>query len=200
MFRCETWTTYLQHTKQLKRFHTRTLHMIMGIFWQESVTNQEAMDRAGSTCIEPKLLKAHLRGSGHIIRMSDSCIPRQLLYGELMQGSLKQGRPKLRFKDSPRSKLKRRGIGPRELEACAADRSAWRSLTSRTAAAFQEDRRQGLAAARDRCHRAVSTSIQTTDYRCDSCVRPALGCGVTGALIAESKDCAIIGYRRITNN
>ena len=88
-----------------------------------------------------------------------------------MCGSSKQGRPKLRFKDTPKSKLKWSRISPRELEASAADRSAWRSLTSRRADAFEEDRRQRLAAARDRRHRAASASTRATDYRCDTCGR-----------------------------
>ena len=98
-------------------------------------------------------------------------IPRHLLHGELMCGSHKQGRPKLRSKGTLKSKLKWSGIGPRELEATAADRSAWRSLTSRTSAAFEGDRRQRLAAARDRRHRAASASTRTTDHRCDTCGR-----------------------------
>ena len=129
---------------------------------------QEILDRVGSTSINSMLLKAQLRWTGHVIRMTDSRKPRQLLYSELLQGSRKHERPKLRFKNTMKSELKWSGTCPRELEASAADRSEWRSLTSRTAAAFEEDRRQRLAAARDRHHRAVSASIQTTDYRCET--------------------------------
>ena len=52
LYGCETWTTYRRHIKQLEQFHTRTLRMIMGILWQDRVTNQEVLDRAGSTGIE----------------------------------------------------------------------------------------------------------------------------------------------------
>ena len=61
-----------------------------------------------------------------------------------------------------KTKLKYSGISPRELEASTADRSAWRSLTSRAAAAFEEDRPQRLDAARGRRHRAASASTRTT--------------------------------------
>ena len=101
--------------------------------------------------------------------MSYRRIPTQLLYCELMHGSSKQGRHKLRIKDTLKSKLKWSGISPCEREASAADRSAWRSLTSRAAAAFEEARRQRLDAARDRRHRAASASSQTTGYRCETC-------------------------------
>ena len=95
-----------RHIKQLEQFHTRALRMIMGIRWQDRVTNQDVLDRAGSTSMESMLLKAQLRWTGHAIRMSNSRTPRQLLYGELMCGSCKQGRPKLRFKDTLKSELK----------------------------------------------------------------------------------------------
>ena len=93
-------TTNHRHIKQLEQFHTRALRMVRDIRWQDRVTNQEVLDRAGSTSIESLLLKAQLRWTGHVIRMSDSRIPRQLLYGELRHGSRKQGKPKLRFKDT----------------------------------------------------------------------------------------------------
>ena len=76
------------------------LVIIMGIRRQDRVTNQEVLDRAGSTSIEAMPLKAGLRWTGHAITMTDSRTPRQLLYGELMQGSRKQGRPKLRINSS----------------------------------------------------------------------------------------------------
>ena len=171
LYGCETWTTYCRHIKQREQFHTRTLSMFKGIHWQNRVTHREVLDRAGSTSIESMLRKVQLRWTGHVVRMTDSRIPRQLLYSELMRGSRKQGRPKPRLKDTLKRKLKWSGIGPRELEASAADRSAWRSLTSRTAAAFEEDRRQRLAAARDIRHRAASPSTRTTDCRSDTCGR-----------------------------
>ena len=39
------------------------------------------------------LLKSCLCWTGHVIRMEDHCIPKQLLFGELEQGHRKQGRP-----------------------------------------------------------------------------------------------------------
>ena len=91
---CESWTTYRRHIKQLEQFHTRALRTIMDTGWQDRVTNQEVLERTGSTSIEPMLQKAQLRWTGHVVRMSDSRIPRQLLYGELMHGPIKQGRPR----------------------------------------------------------------------------------------------------------
>ena len=171
LYGCETWTLYRRHIKQLEQFHNRSLRMIMNIRWQDRVTNQEVLDRADSTSIESLLLKAQMRWTGHVVRMDGSRIPRQVMYGELKEGSRKQGRPKLRYKDALKSNLKWSGIQPRQLEACASDRSGWRSLTSKAITAFDEDRRQRLAAARDRRHRAASTSVQNTNFQCNTCGR-----------------------------
>ena len=143
--------------------------MIIVIRFQDRVTHQQVLDRAGSTSIESMLLKAQLRWTGHVIKMIESRIPKQLPNAELMQGPREQGRPKLRFNDTMKSNLKWNSISPRELEASTAYRPAWESLTSQAAAAFKEDRRQRLAPARDRRHRAEPPSIQTTDYSCNTC-------------------------------
>ena len=190
--------TYHRHIKMLEQVHTRSLRVNMGIRWQDRVTNQAVLVRAGSTSIESKPLKAQLCWTGRVIRMSDSRIPRQLLYSELVQGSCKRERPKLRNKDTLKSKLKWSSIKLCDLESSAADRSAWRSFTLRAAAAFEEDWHQRLTAARDRRYRAAPASIQTTDCCYNTCVIAALDCGVTCTLIAESADCVIVGHRWTT--
>ena len=125
LYRCETWTLYRRHVKQLEQFHTRSLRSIMRIRWQDRVTNQEVLDRANSTSIEAKILQAQLRWTGHVIRMDETRIPRQLFYGELVSGHRKQGRPKKRYKDNLKTNLKWAGVHPKELETSAADRSGW---------------------------------------------------------------------------
>ena len=63
----------------------RALRSILGMRWQDRITNLEVLDRAECTSIETLLNKAQLRWVGQIIRMDDPRMPRQLLYGELMR-------------------------------------------------------------------------------------------------------------------
>ncbi|KAI8491112.1 PtdIns(3,5)P(2) sythesis regulation factor [Branchiostoma belcheri] len=146
LYGCETWTPYRRHIKQLEKFHMRSLRTIMNIRWQDKISNQEVLDRAQSSSIEALLLKAQLRWSGHVSRMDDSRIPRQLLYGELKLGSRRRGRPKLRYKDVLKNNLQWCGIKPSEFEAAAADRPAWRTLVTKATSAFEEERRRRLEA------------------------------------------------------
>ncbi|KAL8569000.1 hypothetical protein ACOMHN_038524 [Nucella lapillus] len=99
LYGCETWTLYRRHIRQLEHFHMRSLRSILGIKWQDRITNLEVLDRAGTTSIEAMILKTQLRWTGHVIRMDSDRIPKQLLYGELCRGKRKQGRPLKRFKD-----------------------------------------------------------------------------------------------------
>ena len=71
----------------------------MDIRWLDKVTNLQVLDRANAVSIEALLSKAQLRWTGHVIRMDASRMPRQILYGELMRGSRKKGRPKKQYKD-----------------------------------------------------------------------------------------------------
>ena len=45
------------------------------------------------------LKQRHLRWLGHLVRMADGRIPKDLLYRELVQGKHPRGRPQLRYKD-----------------------------------------------------------------------------------------------------
>ena len=70
------------------------------------VTNTEVFERTNCISIEAMLLKSFLRWTGHVIRMEDHRIPKQLLFGELVQGYRKQGRPCKSFKDTVKAGLK----------------------------------------------------------------------------------------------
>ena len=45
LYGCETWTLYRRHVKKLESFHMRALCYILGIKWQNRVTNLEVLDR-----------------------------------------------------------------------------------------------------------------------------------------------------------
>ena len=161
LYGCETWTLYRRHLRKLEQFHTRSLHSIMRIRWQDRISSQEVLERASTTSIETIVLKAPLRWTGHVIRMDKARIPSQLFHGELSQGRRSQVRPKKRYKDNLKSNLKWAGIHPKELESAAANRSGWRATVHSAARNFEHDRRLCIAAARDRRKRATNAPITT---------------------------------------
>ena len=171
LYGCETWTVYRWHLKQLERFHQRALRSILGIRWQDRATNTEVFKRTNCISIEAMLLKSCLRWTGHVIRMEDQRIPKQLLFGELEQGHRRQGRPCKRFKDTVKAGLQWCDIPPTELVATALDRQRWRTLTQSASSALEEEHCHQAQSARERRHLAACIPATNANFQCPDCAR-----------------------------
>ena len=170
LYGCETWTLYRKQIKQLEGFHMRSLRRIMDIRWQDKVTNLQALDRANAVSIEALLFKAQLRWTGHVIRMDASRMLRQILYGELMRGTRKKGRPKKRYKDCIKETLKQCSLPPRDLETSAQDRPGWCVTIKSACSKFEDIRRDKILDARARRKASVTTPDEAT-FQCPHCPR-----------------------------
>ena len=82
LYGSETWTPYRCHIKELDNFHMNCLRRISNTRWQDRLPNIEILDRCNITGIEAMLMQSHLCWCGHVHRMPDSRIPKQLLYGQ----------------------------------------------------------------------------------------------------------------------
>ena len=125
----------------------RALRSILGIGWQDHITNLRVLDQAKSTSIEATIIKVQLRWVGLMIRMEECRMPRRLMYGELQAGKRNQSRLKLRYKDTVKANLQWCHINLRDLEGYAMDRPKWRGSVHRAVANFEEARCQKLTAA-----------------------------------------------------
>ena len=122
--------------------------------------------------IEATLLKSQLCWTGHVIRMDNTRIPKQLFFGVLKNGNRKTGRPKLCYKDTIKQNLKRCNIKPKDLESSASDRSVWRSVTHKAVTALEESRAVQYEKAKEKRHRTSTTSTPTLyEHRCNVCGR-----------------------------
>ena len=109
--------------------------------------------------------------TGHVIRMEDQRIPKQLLFGELEQGHRRQGRPCKRFKDTVKAGLQWCDIPPTELVATALDRQRWRTLSRSASFALEEERRHQAQSARERRHLAACIPATNANFQCPDCAR-----------------------------
>ena len=89
-----------------KAFHMRSLRRILNITWQDKVSNNTVLERAGCISMFTLLKYRHMRWLGHVVHMDDGRIPKDRLYGELVQGKRPTGRSQLRFKDVCKRDLK----------------------------------------------------------------------------------------------
>ena len=123
--------------------------------------------------IEMIVRKMQLRWAGHVARMSDNRIPKQLLFGELTIGTRTVGRPLLRWKDSLKDTLKQSNISTTHWQDTATDRSAWRRSIHDGLVLYDDSRRERNATKRARRHAArnATSSASQDAYMCRHCGR-----------------------------
>ena len=127
MYGSETWTTYARQEKRLNSFHLRSIHRILGISWQDRVSNTEVLSLANLPSMFTLLRHLRLRWLGHVYRMEDGRILKDILYGELASGRRSKGRPQLRYKDVCKRDMKALDINTESWGDLAANRMICRS-------------------------------------------------------------------------
>ena len=116
---------------------------------QDKISNMEVPERSRCSSIEAVIISAQLRWVGHVARMADDRIPKQLLYGELVQGKRSHGGQKKRLKDTLKHNMIKCNIDPSRFEALAADRLMWRATVKNNTMLFE----------RKRCDEAISKRL-----------------------------------------
>ena len=178
LYGSESWTTYSRQEKRLNSFHMRSLRRILGITWQEKVTNAEVLSRANLPSMYTLLRQRRLRWLGHVRRMDDGRIPKDILYGELAAGKRNTGRPLLRFKDVCKRDMKNLDINTDSWEVLASDRLGWRG-TLRTQLQAGEEKMMEAAAEKRALRKSAATNRSipshtdtlSATYTCDACGR-----------------------------
>ena len=170
LYSCESWTLYTRQELRLNAFHLRSIRKILGITWQDRVPNKDVLARAKIPSMFALLSQRRLRWVGHVVRMQDGRIPKEILYGELATG-----RPFLRFKDVCKRDLKSGKIRPADLESTADDRDAWRFMV-KSGVHLCERRRedQWEEKRQQRRQRAASVAISgepDIGFTCNNCNR-----------------------------
>ena len=116
LYGSEAWTLYQRQVKLLEQFHMKSLRKLLGVTWRDRVSNLEVLRRTSCVPLENILHRNKLRWVGHVIRMDDIRLPKQVLYGELSTGARTAGGQLKRYKDSTKKVLKASNIPPENLE------------------------------------------------------------------------------------
>ena len=119
--------------------------------------------------IEMIVCKMQFRLAGHVARMSDDRVPKQLLFGELTTGTRTVGRPLLRWNDSLKDTLKQSNISATQWQDTATDRSTWRRSVHDGLMLYDNSRRVRNATRRHAARNATTASQDA--YMCRHCVR-----------------------------
>ena len=70
LFGCETWVAYCHPVKVLEQFQQRILRSILGVHWQDRISNASILEQADTASIEAHIVKSQLSWAGHVRRPS----------------------------------------------------------------------------------------------------------------------------------
>ena len=167
----EMWTTYARQEKRLSSFHLRTIRRILGISWQDRVSNTEVLSQANLPSMFTLLRQRRLLWLSHAYPMEDGRIPKDIFYGELASGRRTKGRPQLRYKDVCKRDMKALDINNESWEDLAADRMMWKSTLNQHLKSG-EDKLVNADVGKGACRKERNNSnrLETT-HKCDFCGR-----------------------------
>ena len=145
------------------------------------------LEIAGLPSIYTLLRQRRLRWLGHVHRMEDGRIPKDLLYGELEIGERARGRPLLRYRDVCKRDMKALDIDVASWETTAADRDAWKLTLKRQLPQGESRWKATVAEKRARRKAKASEHLHTPSiFICSNCGRD---CKARIGLLSHSKKC-----------
>ncbi|GFO24894.1 hypothetical protein PoB_005139900 [Plakobranchus ocellatus] len=144
------------------------------------------------SCQSTRQCKSQLRWAGHVFRMKDHRLPKIALYGEIRSGHRYRGAPKKRYKDCLKKTFTACNIDHRNWSDFAADRSAWRLISSKGVTLFEETRRDTIKDKRSRRKaRAASAVSPDPAFSCRLCCR---ACRSRIGLFSHERSCRQRGH------
>lgn len=128
LYGVESWTVYKAAAHKLNAYVMRHLRQILSIKWWDYISNDKVLKKANLPSVYDILIHRNLRWAGHLNRLDNNRIPKQVLYSQLVEGSRGIGRPRLRFRDTVKRNLKDLNIQIGSWQKISLDRPKWRSL------------------------------------------------------------------------
>ena len=95
LYGSETWTPYRQHVNLLESFRQNCIRRILNIEWRSYTPDIVVLERKSR--IEQRPILNQMCWVGHVVRMGDGRLSKQLFYGELTRGKRPQHKPRKRF-------------------------------------------------------------------------------------------------------
>ena len=129
LYGAECWKTTVVIEQKLEVFQTKCLRRILGIFWPNTIRNENLLERTNMTTISETIKARRWRWFGHVCRMPANAIPKTALTWT-PQGQRNRGRPKETWRRTMNKELKSRGLTMQTATRAAADRDRWRSLVA----------------------------------------------------------------------
>eukprot|EP00117_Sycon_ciliatum_P023228 scpid30807/ scgid4805/ Transposon TX1 uncharacterized 149 kDa protein; ORF 2 len=129
LYGAETWPIKAGHIRRLNTFHHQCIRTILGISrreqWEERLSSASLSELAGVDVDMADVIRKHrLRWLGHVARMKETRLPKQMLFGELPCKRPQHG-PKKRWRDVVSSDFAVIGLSEADWYDTAQERSTW---------------------------------------------------------------------------
>ena len=105
LYGSESWAPLNHHLQRLNTFVNQCLRTILGLFL-DKIRNTEIRNRANIERIKTLLRRRRLKWLGHIQRMKNSRLPKQLVVSKIKEGKRLHGKQKQRWHDVVNADLK----------------------------------------------------------------------------------------------
>ena len=122
LYGSETWRTTKALSKKVQVFINKCLRRILGIKWQDKISNEEILARTEQTPVDVVIKNRKWRWIRHTLRKNRSCIAKQALKWT-PQGTRHQGRPRKTWKRGVETELKMTSLSWSEADKLVQDRA-----------------------------------------------------------------------------
>ena len=112
--------------RKLQVFINRCLRSIMGIWWQETISNKELWERAGQHEISKQIKFRKWKWIGHVLRRENDNITRMAF--DWNPHGLSRRRPKTTWCNTIRHEVEQAGKSWNEIKALAGNRVRWHAF------------------------------------------------------------------------
>ena len=128
LYGSETWSLNASERKRFEVTEMKCLRSMCGVSIRDRVRNEEIRRRCGGGVrIEERVDRSVLRWYGHVERMGTERVVKRV-YESSVDGKRARGRPRLRWSDSVRVAVERKGLDMRAARMCVNDRMKWRRV------------------------------------------------------------------------
>ena len=162
------------------------MRSILGIKWQDHMSNEEILKRASLPSIESVLLQVQLRWAGHVTRMEEVLMPKAIFFSELQEGKRDSGAPRKRYKDQLKRQLAQAGISRQSWQQEASDRDSWRSTVRKASCKLEAER---LKAAKEKRRWLKERASHPSSFQTFVCPKCSRGCASRIGLYSHRRAC-----------